>query len=261
MSTILHAESFGNAPDKVLFLHGFMGCASDWQPIISFLKNDHCCIAMDLPGHGKSVGVAQDLTWDFTFVANAVIETLVKMDAVPCDLVGYSMGGRLALYLALTFPKYFRRVVLESASPGLRTPDERAKRQQTDQTLALRLENEPFSGFLDDWYRQPLFATLRNHSNFELLFRRRNQNQPKLLAKSLRELGTGVQPSLWDALPELKNPMVLLVGEKDVKFRAIAEQMQSHNAQISIEIVQNTGHNIHAESPVVFANVVQRFLR
>ncbi len=261
MSTILHADTFGNASCKILFLHGFMGCSSDWLPVINLLEKEHRCIAMDLPGHGKSIGIAQDSTWDFTFVADAVIESLVKMDAVPCDLVGYSMGGRLALYLVLTFPTYFRRVMLESASPGLRTADERAQREQSDQKLALRLENEPLSSFLDDWYRQPLFATMRNHANFDLLFRRRNQNQPRLLAKSLREMGTGAQPSLWNTLPELKNPMLLLVGEKDVKFRAIAEHMQSRNAQISIEIVQNTGHNIHAESPDLFANAVQRFLR
>ena len=135
------------------------------------------------------------------------------------------MGGRLALYLAIHYPKYFSRIILESASPGLKTAEERRSRRRLDHKLANQLEETNFRQFLTNWYNLPLFHTLKNHPQFQDLLKQRLNNRSEFLAKSLREMGTGQQPPLWNHLTKNKIPLLLVVGEKDAKFRAIADEM------------------------------------
>jgi 2-succinyl-6-hydroxy-2,4-cyclohexadiene-1-carboxylate synthase len=173
------------------------------------------------------------------------------------------MGGRVALYLTIHFPKYFCKVVLESASAGLRTDMERSDRLAKDRQLADKLENlevGEFRLFLEDWYQQKIFGNLRSHSNFPQLLEQRLQNLPIELAKSLRYLSTGRQPSLWEKLPEIKIPLLLLVGELDAKFVQINQQMAQVCKFSQLEIIRNCAHNIHFENPNIFAEKIQIFL-
>ncbi|MEM9538637.1 MAG: 2-succinyl-6-hydroxy-2,4-cyclohexadiene-1-carboxylate synthase [Cyanobacteria bacterium P01_E01_bin.42] len=244
----------------LLFLHGFMGNGEDFREAIAQLSLDFYCLTIDLPGHGKTKINGADRCYRMENTGGAIADLLARFNISQCYLVGYSMGGRLALYLALHFPHKFPKIILESSSPGLETECEREMRRQKDEEFARSLETRSLSDFLENWYRNPLFASLHNHPQFETIIQRRRQNDPILLAKSLRYLGTGQQPSLWDELKNLRNPILLLIGERDEKFRAIATRMKTLSPLIQLQSVENCGHNIHLENPTKFIKKVKDFL-
>lgn len=161
------------------------------------------------------------------------------------------MGGRMALYLALRFPERFRSAVIISGSPGLRTEQERLSRRRHDEALAGELEDDP-QGFICRWYRQPLFATLAAHPVFPEILAARSSGNPKSLAASLRLLGTGSQPSLWDELPLNRLPILFMAGEKDTKFVEIGTQMVNLCPCSALDIVPECGHTLHFENPAEF---------
>jgi 2-succinyl-6-hydroxy-2,4-cyclohexadiene-1-carboxylate synthase len=214
---------------------------------------------MDLPGHGKTVVEGEDDQYTMPSTATALIDWLDFVNISNCFLVGYSMGGRVALYLGLHFPERFPKVVLESASPGLKTEQERQQRLQHDRLLADRLQTD-FSTFLTNWYQQPLFHSLQEHPEFEQIMEQRSQNQPYELAKSLRYLSTGLQPSLWNLLKKHSQPLLLLVGERDRKFCTINQEMAEYCPTAQLKVVPNCGHVVHLEHPIAFTNYVQAFL-
>jgi 2-succinyl-6-hydroxy-2,4-cyclohexadiene-1-carboxylate synthase len=206
--------------------------------------------------------MGEDLHYGMASVAQGLIQFLEALQMRHWGLVGYSMGGRLALYLALQFPAYFDRVILESASPGLQDQVARDRRFTHDLNLAQKLETsslEDFTQFLRDWYNQPLFASLKNHPYFQAIFDRRLDNQPLELAKALRGLSVGVQPSLWDQLAKNQLPIVLLVGALDLKFVTIAQAMVESGQNLQLQIIQNCGHSIHLEKAELFAEQIRRF--
>ncbi len=244
----------------ILFLHGFMGDSNDFNEVISLLSDQFCCLTVDLPGHGKTRILGGEECYTMSNTAHALIHLLEQLNVKQCFLVGYSMGGRLALYLTLHFPERFSKVVLESASPGLKTKRDQLERRQRDLELAHKLETSDFSSFLSSWYNQSLFASLENHPAFELLIASRLINNPFELAKSLRNLSIGCQPSLWDKLKQNRNPLLLLVGEYDAKFLAINSEMAGLCKSVRLEMVNNCGHNIHFENPKKFVENVQKFL-
>ena len=242
----------------MLFLHGFLGSCEDLEAIVPLLLDQFCCLSIDLPGHGKTQVNKEDYTMPNT--AELIVQLLDRLNISQCYLIGYSMGGRLALYLALQFPDRFLKTVLESASPGLRTEAERLARKQHDAKLADRLESD-FPAFLADWYEQPLFRSLQQQPNFEQLIQQRLKNRPSELARSLRHLGTGEQPSLWNRLKIHQNPLLLLVGERDRKFISINQEMVNDCKAAQLKIIPNLGHNIHVEDPQIFAACVRNFLQ
>ncbi len=245
----------------VLFLHGFMGCAEDWQELFDVLSGTFYCIAVDLPGHGKTEVAGGDTAFRMEQVAEGLVNQLNSMDIDPCHLVGYSMGGRLGVYLAVHFPNLWQRIVLESTSPGLKTDTERNTRCEHDKKVAERLMHIPFEQFLNEWYQQPLFATMRQHPDrLKQLKQSRLQNDNAGLVKSLQMMGTGSQPSLWEHLPGITAPTLLIVGAEDTKFRAIANKMKAKLPQAEIAEVPHTGHVVHWEQPKLFAKLVYEFL-
>ena len=257
----------------ILFLHGFMGDRYEFKQAIAALSKHFYCVAIDLPAHGQTVVIDQvadhhqitnqDYYYTIQPIANFIVKLLGFLYINQCFLVGYSMGGRLALYLAIHFSQYFYKVTLESASAGLRTDVERSDRLVKDQKLAAKLENlekDDFRLFLENWYQQSMFAALRSHSNFPQLLEQRLQNSPIELAKSLRYLSTGRQPSLWGKLLEIEIPLLLLVGELDAKFIQINQQMAQVCKFSQLEIIPNCGHNIHFENPNIFTKKIQIFL-
>ncbi len=243
----------------LLFLHGFMGNHHDFQDCISQLSQTFSCLTVDLPGHGNTQVQGDEKAYRMEATATALIELLDQLQISSCDLIGYSMGGRFALYLILHYPQRFRRGILESASPGLRNELERSQRLKTDLNRAKRLETENFDHFLTHWYHQPLFNSLKYHPKFDQMFHRRRQNNPLELAKSLRNMGTGVQPSLWEKLSELQIPILLMVGENDQKFIAINQEMAQRCPTATLTIIPNCGHNVHLENPQNWVKTVQAF--
>jgi 2-succinyl-6-hydroxy-2,4-cyclohexadiene-1-carboxylate synthase len=245
----------------ITFLHGFLGNHRDWQSIVSRLledfSSDFCCVLIDLPGHGASL-LSSDALYSMEATAQLVVEVLATNQIRTSYLYGYSMGGRLALYLALHYPDLFSKVMIESASPGLASVAERTLRQQRDNLLADQLEQN-FAEFLDNWYKQSLFASLRQHPDFEALQQRRLHQHPFYLAKSLRYMGLGQQPNLWPQLSQAIVPIRLLVGEQDDKFIDIATQAVGLCPTASLRIVENTGHNIHFENPISILREIAGF--
>jgi 2-succinyl-6-hydroxy-2,4-cyclohexadiene-1-carboxylate synthase len=248
----LHSQLIGASQHPpIVFLHGFMGRGADFAPIAMALGDRYCSLLIDLPGHGNSFN-ANDQAYTMAATAQLVIACIDRLQLAPAYLYGYSMGGRLALYLAIHYPAYFRHTMLESASPGCRTTEAAIARQQNDAALADRLaqaDATDFSDFLQNWYQQPLFQSLQQHPNFAALYNQRLQNNSQSLAKSLRGMGTGVQPRLWDDLATHNQPLHLLTGELDQKFTEIQTAMRAIAPQVTGSVIQQTGHNIHWENP------------
>jgi 2-succinyl-6-hydroxy-2,4-cyclohexadiene-1-carboxylate synthase len=234
-----------------------MGDCHDFAQVITNLS-EFCCLAVDLPGHGQTI-VQQDSDYQMPNVAQALINLLVELNIKQCILVGYSMGGRIALYLAIHFPQYFPGVILESASPGLSSQLERDRRRAKDSKLAEQLESLDFANFLQQWYGNPLFASLVRHPHYSEAIARRLCNDPNQLAKSLRLVGLGTQPTLWKSLPEMQIPLLLIVGELDPKFIKINQMMANSCPQASLYRINGTGHNVHFENPLQFSQLLKYF--
>ncbi len=240
-----------------LLLHGFTGSSASWGDLLldGLAASVGAPVLVDLPGHGGQQ------------IPPAGIElesTLANIEAHgdwPADLIGYSMGGRLALHFAVSHPDAVQRLVLESASPGLESGAEQAARRAADEILADRIEMG-LEAFVDDWMSQPLFETQRAVPVPELARQRaiRLANDPSALAASLRALGTGSLPSLWDRLPRLGVPTLLLVGELDRKFVDINRRMVERLPHAELVIVPDAGHAVHLERPDVWLDAVRSFL-
>ena len=241
-----------------MFLHGFMGDNRDFVPVVNHLT-EYCCLVPDLPGHGLTK-VGNDRCYQMRQVALAIVELLDRLAIADCWLAGYSMGGRLALYLTVHFPQYFRGVILESASPGLKTSSARELRRARDSELARRLESQDLAQFLEQWYANPLFDSFRQHPSYSQAIARRLDNNSQTLAKSLRLMGLGSQPSLWDCLPDVRLPILLIVGALDLKFIDINQKIARICPQASLEVVENAGHNVHLEHPYRYIKSTVSFI-
>jgi len=244
----------------ILFLHGFMGSSADWREVTAALGDRAFCIAADLPGHGASLELPPD-AYTIEGATRAVIGTLDELEVDRPVVAGYSMGGRLALFLALRYPERCAGLFLESASPGLESSAERAARRAADESKAKRLESEDLEAFLRDWYRQPLFASLAQDEN--LLGRTidaRRRNDPGELALSLQEMGTGRQPSLWGELEDLAMPALAVAGGLDGKYAGISSRIAGISPQIESAVVPGAGHTVHAEIPAAYNSLLAHFL-
>jgi len=244
----------------VLFLHGFMGSSADWRGVMSVIGDRAFCIAVDLPGHGASLELAAD-SYTVEGAAQAVIRILDEFEVVRPVVAGYSMGGRLALYLALCYPERCSGLFLESASPGLESEEERASRSAADEDKAKRLESGDFDGFLRDWYSQPLFAPLAwDEGLLRRTIEERRRNDPVELARSLRGMGVGNQPPLWEELEGLAVPALAVAGDLDEKYATISSRMASISPRIDPVAIPGVGHNVRAEAPAEYAALLRRFL-
>ena len=187
---------------------------------------------------------------------SAVFEDLDEL-GVTAQLGGYSMGGRVALAYTLARPGRVRRLLLVGASPGLADPSERRARRESDERLARRIERDGVEAFAREWAALPLFAG-QSPAVAEVARAERRRQTPSGLAAALRGLGTGVLPPLWDRLGELMVPVMLVVGERDSKFRAIAERMASRLPSAELTVIAGAGHAVHLEAPAAVAGLLSR---
>ncbi len=246
----------------LVFLHGFTGSSDSWGGLFSRLAApDRCLIALDLPGHGKTDAPADPARYAMEQVGADIVTalTLLGIPAHHALLLGYSLGGRIALYTA--FSGFFRALILESASPGLRTPLEQEQRRQSDEMLAIRIEREGVPAFIDYWEQLPLFASQQTLPEEVRTTQRaqRLRNRADGLANSLRGVGTGAQPSLHERLPTLDLPVLLLAGASDQKFCQIAREMARQLPRAALQIVPGAGHTVHLEQPEHFISLVNQF--
>lgn len=263
----MHPPLYGVATgpaDKpaILFLHGFLGAHDEWAGFMEPLSAEFRCLAVDLPGHGKTPACDDTAFYSFEGAARAILCFLREQHVQRTHLVGYSMGGRLALYLAVHHPEVCDRLIIESSSPGLLASDEAAARRAHDAKWAARFEREPLDAVVDDWYRQPLFATLHDHpAAFARLRERRLRNRASEVGLSMRGMSVGVQESLWDRLAVLDRDVLLVVGEKDRKYRLVADRMSDLSGRIRTVMVSGAGHNAHVEQPAEFGRILADAVR
>ena len=247
---------------RLLLLHGFTGSSDNWRPHIAAFTDSFHVLTIDILGHGRSASPADPKRYSMAQVAADIVGLLDGWSLDQTALLGYSMGGRLALYLACHNPARFSQLILESSSPGLATEAERTARRQRDDTLAAWIEANGIEAFVRRWESLPLWASQQQlGEDVRLrLHQQRLQNNPVGLANSLRGMGTGAQPSLWQKLPTLAMPTLLIAGELDSKFVAINQQMVSQLNNGRLHIIPQAGHMTHLERPFVFQHVVRQFL-
>jgi 2-succinyl-6-hydroxy-2,4-cyclohexadiene-1-carboxylate synthase len=241
------------AADRVVLVHGFTQTARSWRPMIARLTASLgpgvAVLALDAPGHGARGDVRADLTSGAALLAE---------EGGRATYVGYSMGGRFCLHLALQRPELVERLVLISTTPGIEDAAERAARRRADEELADRIERDGLDAFLAQWLAQPLFAGL-GPSAADVESRRGNTAAG--LASSLRLAGTGTQTPLWDRLGELSMPVLVLTGEHDDKFREIGRRMAGAIPNASFVVVAGAGHAVHLELPAHTCEAIVSFWR
>ncbi len=250
-----------SSAQPALLLHGFTGCGANWLGLAHDLEQQYRLILPDLLGHGQSSAPAEDRFYRMEVAAAHLAALVDEAAGGPVHLLGYSMGGRLALYFALVYPARVRSLALESASPGLETAPERDLRRQADEALAARILNGGMDAFVAYWEALPLFA-----SQADLpapvkadLHRQRLSNRPEGLAGSLCGMGTGAQPELWSRLGELGCPVLLIAGERDIKFKTIAQRMATKIPSARLAVIPQAGHTTHLEQPRLFSQQVLAF--
>jgi 2-succinyl-6-hydroxy-2,4-cyclohexadiene-1-carboxylate synthase len=260
MGVTVHGEALARQQTLVL-LHGFTGRAANWVSLFPRLEAPgRWLIALDMLGHGRSDAPTDPARYAIAHCQTDILAILrtLGIRAGEAVLLGYSMGGRIALSIA--FSGFFCGLILESASPGLSDPAEREQRRQSDNQLGERIEREGVEAFINYWEQLPLFASQQNLSleTREALRAQRLNNRALGLANSLRGVGTGAQPALHERLHTLDLPVLLLAGERDVKFCQIAQQMARQLPHAQLQIVRDAGHAIHLEQPDIFTSLIQQ---
>ena len=244
--------------NTVVYLHGFTGSLRDWIEIESRIKqHKYASQLINIIGHGKTSSGSWAHLRDYNM--EQVSMCIKIMTPSRYHLVGYSMGGRLALYIATRFPESIQTLTLVSASAGLKTESERVARRKADEALADKIEQNGMDWFINYWGNLSLWDT-QSPDLKDNLQAKRLENSEIGLANSLRGMGTGVMPSLWDDLSALPMPVKLIVGEHDSKFVAINQEMAQKIPNADLTIMQNTGHACHLEQPKKFTQIALDFL-
>jgi 2-succinyl-6-hydroxy-2,4-cyclohexadiene-1-carboxylate synthase len=205
-------------------------------------------LALELPGHGELAGAERPITF-----AGCVEHVLARAPA-RFALCGYSLGGRVALHVALAAPERVTRLVLVSTTAGIGDAAARAERSAADHRLADELERVPFEGFIERWRTQPLFA--EDPPEVGRLAREdQRRNRPDALAAVLRGIGSGEMTPLWERLGELAMPVTVLVGDRDAKFQALGRRMVELLPDGELAVVAG-GHVLPLERPGAVARAL-----
>ena len=252
---VLHAEARGDGR-RVVLAHGFTQTGRVWGSLDRDLAGDHQVVAVDMPGHGHSSDVAT------TLVDGAL---LLGRTGGPAGYVGYSMGARFCLHLALACPRVVDSLVLISGTAGIDDVEERRARRASDAALADQLDPGPSGGpavsveaFLKQWMNNPLFAGVGPQTDG---FEERRRNTGPGLASSLRLAGTGSQLPLWPKLGRLDMPTLVVCGEADAKFTELGRRMVAAiGPNATLAVVAGTGHAPHLQRPEAVADLVRSHL-
>lgn len=235
--------------ERLILVHGFTQTGRSWEPVQALLSPPYAVLTPDLPGHGQRSEV------------HAGIEEAARLlgeEGGRGTYVGYSLGGRVALRLALDRPDLVERLVLVSASAGIEDDEDRAARRAADETLARAIEEEGVDAFLAEWLAQPLFSTL-SPDHFGLESRR--ENTAGGLAAALRTLGQGSMEPLWMRLLDLRMPVLVVAGELDETYCLQAVHLGGWMGEVaSLALIPLAGHACHLEQPERFVKLLRTFL-
>lgn len=244
----LHAERGGAGPPLVL-VHGFTQTRRCWGPIAEDLEADHTVIRVDAPGHGRSAAVVAGLRGGGRMIAD---------QGGQATYLGYSMGGRFLLHLALANPELVDGLVLVGATAGVDDPEERAARADADQAMAERIRDMGTPGFIRWWVANPMFAGIPPEHQF---LSERMENTAEGLATSVSQAGTGSQDPSWDRLHQLDMPVLVVAGAEDDRYAALGERMvDAIGPNAVLDLVPGAGHAAHLERTEDFLARLRRWL-
>jgi 2-succinyl-6-hydroxy-2,4-cyclohexadiene-1-carboxylate synthase len=235
--------------ESVVLLHGFGGTRRAWEGVLEHLPAErYRPLALDLPGHGELADAPRPLTFD------GCVESVLERSPERFVLVGYSMGGRIALHIALAAPERIERLVLISTTAGIEDSYERARRRDADHSLAEEVDGGTIEEFVGRWRAQPMFA--EDPPEVGALARAdQSRNRPDGVAAALRGIGTGEMQPLWNRLSELRMPVAVLVGERDAKFCSLGQRMASLLPEARLRILAG-GHALPYERPEAIASAI-----
>jgi len=247
----------------LLLLHGFTGRGSGWGRHAAAFARAFRVIVVDLPGHGRTATPADPARASVERTADDLAAILRRNGLAPAHVLGYSLGARIALRLAVAHPASLRRLVLESPSAGLTTEAERTARRAADESRAARIERDGIEPFVDEWEREPVFAS---HAGLTpaaaaRLRAERLRNQPQGLATSLRGAGQGSMEPLHDRLTEVRARTLVIAGALDPAGRARAEGIAAGIPGARLDVVAGAGHTPHLETPSTFRSLALSFLK
>ncbi|MCS1380564.1 2-succinyl-6-hydroxy-2,4-cyclohexadiene-1-carboxylate synthase [Lysinibacillus sphaericus] len=249
------------AGQTLVALHGFTGSTATWRNLAKDLPHVRV-VAIDLIGHGQTAVPEQVSRFTMAEQLRDLEEIFCQLQLETFALLGYSMGGRIALSYTIAYPQRVSKLLLESASPGLRTAKERMERCERDNALAEKITTNGLQSFVNSWENIALFESQKRLAkNVKQAVRaERLAQSEKGLAGSLRGIGTGMQPSNWYNLTQLELPVLLITGSLDVKFCNIALEMKALLKNGKHMSVNDAGHAIHVENPAEFATIVKEYL-
>jgi 2-succinyl-6-hydroxy-2,4-cyclohexadiene-1-carboxylate synthase len=257
-----HVEVCGDGFPLVM-LHGFTGRGSNWLPFCSALSGNSKLILPDIIGHGSTeASLDKGENYSLTSVAEHIVDIMDEFGFEKFDVLGYSMGGRVAIAISILFPERIRKLVIESASPGLKSYLECSDRHLSDAKLAGSIIENGIEVFVDYWENIPLFESQKSlPSEIRSTIRKqRLSNDPRQLANALYGMSPALQPSFWKYLDRIQADVLMIVGELDHKYCQIAEDMQKGIKNGQIYKVEQCGHAIHVEQPEKFGTIVSEFL-
>ncbi|MCA1028802.1 2-succinyl-6-hydroxy-2,4-cyclohexadiene-1-carboxylate synthase [Cytobacillus kochii] len=255
-----HVETFGNG-EPIMALHGFTGNSNGWR-FYSEIISDRTIIAPDIIGHGQSESPEHISHYQIEEQAAMLAHLINVMKISKVDVIGYSMGGRLAITFALLFPEKVHRLILESTTPGINSIEDREKRMINDMKICQLIKDKEIEGFVNYWENIPLFASqkkLTAHKR-EQVRTQRLRNNPQGLINSLIGMGTGAQPSWWTAIAKLQMPVLILTGSIDQKFCTIGEEMSMRIQRATHQTIEKSGHTVHLEKPLQYVDEIETFL-
>ena len=258
----LNVERWGNGPPVVL-LHGFTGSGGGWAEVASVLAPQFESIAIDIVGHGQSDAPDNVERYAMRRVVDDLAAVLRALGHERATWLGYSMGGRTALQVAVHRPDVVSALILDGGTPGLATAEERTARVASDEVLVQKLLNEGVEAFVDFWQEVALFASQKRMPQERQARVRagRLRNRAIGLANSLRGMGTGAQEDVRARLHEVRVPSYLITGALDTKFTDLAREMAERVPNATIAVIDDAGHAAHVERPEVFSKLVLDFLR
>ncbi len=249
----IHLTKIGNKINPpVIFLHGLFGQGDDFVDIANLFSDRYYSILIDLPGHGKSDVLEEK---SFSDLCHKIMESIPTSNQ-KATLVGYSLGGRIALYLCTHFPQNFNQAVIISANPGIETG--REERLKQDLSLLEKISSPDL--FFKDWYSKPLFGNLLKHKNFPVLLDKRKESDLLKINEYMSSFSVGTQPSLWGKIRDNTLPIFYFCGEKDEKYKEIGLRLSKFPSINFIEF-ENAGHYLHFEHPTTFYNYLTSLLK
>jgi len=248
--------------ETLLLFHGFTGSKQTWDPFINEWSKSFQVLSIDLLGHGETDSPNDPNRYTIENACKDIQTLLDQLNITQIYLLGYSMGGRLALSFTCLYPRYVKKLILESSSPGLKTLLEREERVKSDEKLVQMISKQGLKEFINYWERIPLFQSQQvlSETRKKVIRKERENQNPIGLMNSLKGMGTGAQQSWWEQLHNINIPVLLLVGEFDKKFCTIAEEMKESIPQSRLIKINGAGHAIHVEQAEKFGKIVEEFL-